>query len=351
MAQSAVNASTPFVIVCPIHRLPLVMADGWSVCPRDCRYPIIAPGVVDLLGDRAIQTADHYSLQWGPGVDFASFYKNNRPQLNAMTSRQMGWPALIDRIRARARTERVRLFDAACGYGGVFMDLFEAPAPEGLTYVGADIHGALPSIRRLEGAEPHRAAFVRWDISDPLPVDAEFDVIICRAAIHHTPDPSRTFRSLVERLAPGGIIAITAYAKKPPMREASDDALRSRIVPMEAEAALRVAHQFTQLGKDLQASDAVIEITTDLPFLEIKAGRYRLQEFIYDHFLKCWHNENFGDRYSDIVNFDWYHPPFAYRYDLDDLKAWFRDSGIDITDIQTTKAQHYVEGRRPQAAK
>ena len=292
-------------------------------------------------------TADHYSLQWGPEIDFASFYKEKRADLSAMTSRQMGWPALIDRIRDRARREPVRLFDAACGYGGLFMDLFEAPAPAGLTYVGADIHGALGSIKRPEGAGPDRATFVRWDVSNPLPAGDGFDVVICRAAIHHTPDPVRTFQSLAAVLAPGGTLSITAYAKKAPMREASDDALRHAIVPMPPRDALALASQFTALGKDLQSSDGVITIATDLPFLGIKAGTYRVQEFIYDHFLKCWYNERFGDRYSDIVNFDWYHPPYAYRYDVNELEAWFRDNGLEVIDIQTTKAQHYLEGRRP----
>ena len=72
-----------------------------------------------------------------------------------------------------------------------------------------------------------------------------------------------------------------------------------------------------------------------------------MQEFIYDHFLKCWFNERFGDRYSDIVNFDWYHPPYAYRYEVSEIQAWFRDNGLEVIDIQTTKAQHYLEGRRP----
>src|SRR5688572_9805777 len=184
------------------------------------------------MGETSTMTSDHYSLQWGPDVDFASFYREKRDELTAMTSRQMGWPALIDRIRDRARSEPVSLLDAECGYGGQFGDLFHAPAPAQLTYLGVDIHGALGAIARPVGAGPDRALFVRSDLSRPLPTGDRFDVVICRAAIHHTPDPRQTFRNLSSRLAPGGTMAITAYAKKAPMREASDDVLRERIVPM-----------------------------------------------------------------------------------------------------------------------
>ena len=336
-------------ILCPIHHSILIADSTTSqyVCASGCIFPATAVGVADLMAGAttADQTAEHYSLQWGSEIDFASFYAKQPEALSAMTSKQMGWPVLVERIRTRARSEPVQLLDAACGYGGLFADLFASPAPGGLKYLGADIHSALQTIQRPKGAGPEQAEFVRWDISNPIPTDELFDFIICRAAIHHTPDPRTTFRSLVSRLAPDGVIAITVYAKKAPMREACDDALRAKIVPMTPRAALSLARQFTVLGSDLRSCDGRIEITQDLPFLGIKAGSYSVQEFLYDHFLKCWYNPGFGEQYSDIVNFDWYHPPYAYRYDQREVLEWFEDHGIEILATATTKAQHYFEGR------
>ena len=337
------------VILCPEHNLTL--ASDFSglrlACPEGCIFDLPAPGVVDLLSGRGgNRTSEHYSLQWGKEVDFASFYRANPHALASMTSKQMGWTGLVERVRATARERLVHVYDAACGYGGLFMDLFAEPIPEYLRYTGADIHGALPAIERPVGVGRDRAQFVRWDISKPLPTEEVFDLIICRAAIHHTPDPRATFRSLVSRLAPTGTIAVTVYALKPPMREAIDDALRAKIVPMAPRAAFDLARQFTLLGHDLQASGGKVEIQQDLPFLGIKAGSYGVQEFIYDHFLKCWFNSDFGEHYSDVVNFDWYHPPYAYRYGIDDVAAWFDEEGLAIVDRSSTKAQHYFEGRK-----
>jgi len=316
------------------------------VCALGCRYAAPRPDVVELHDSIANATSDHYTLQWGAEVDFASFYRDQRAARRAMTSSQMGWPRLIARVRARAAAAPVRLFDAACGYGGLFMDLFEAPAPALLQYVGADIHSALPVIDRPVSLPPDAALFVRWDISDPLPTRDLFDVIVCRAAIHHTSDPARTFQSLASRLAPGGTLAITAYAKKTPMREAVDDALRDRIVSMSPDAALAIARQFTILGRDLQASGGTLRISEDLPFIGIRAGQYTVHEFLYAAFMKCWFNPAFGERYSDIVNFDWYHPPYAYRFEPNELRAWFTNNGLEVTGTESTSAQHYVEGRR-----
>jgi SAM-dependent methyltransferase len=336
------------MILCPTHGVALFPdPSGHSfLCPNGCGFPALAPGIVDLLPKQQAQdqTSDHYSLQWGSDVDFASFYRSNPDALSVMTSKQMGWPNLIERIRDQSNLRRVRLLDAACGYGGLFQDLFASPAPSGLKYLGVDIHGALPAIRRPDKVDLDRARFVRWDISNPVPTDEVFDFIICRAAIHHTIAPRATFRSLVSRLAVGGTIAITVYAKKSPMREASDDILRSLIVPKAPNEAFDVARQFTLLGRDLQRCEEKIEIAQDLPFLGIKAGSYGVQEFIYDYFLKCWFNPKFGERFSDVVNFDWYHPPNAYRYEPDEVRAWFQEHDLKINRSCSTKAQHYFEG-------
>jgi hypothetical protein len=87
-------------------------------------------------------------------------------------------------------------------------------------------------------------------------------------------------------------------------------------------------------------------IAQDLPFLNIRAGEYDVQSFIYDHFLKCWFNPEFGERYSDVVNFDWYHPQYAYRYEPQEIQVWFDENGIKVDQVSSTKAQHYFEGRR-----
>ena len=338
------------MILCPTHGSELVSETSSRNyrCSSGCSFLSPAPGVIDLLPERRSddQTSEHYSLQWGAEVDFASFYRSNPDALSVMTSKQMGWPRLIERIRALANSKKVSLLDAACGYGGLFQDLFASVAPGGLTYLGADIHGSLAAISRPDTIDSKRARFLRWDISDPVPTDEIFDFVICRAAIHHTENPRATFRSLVSRLAPGGTIAITVYAKKSPMRETSDDAMRAQMVPMPPREAFDLARQFTLLGRDLQSSEGKIEIAQDLPFLGIKGGQYKIQEFIYDYFLKCWFNPKFGERYSDVVNFDWYHPPYAYRYEPEEVRTWFDEHNLEISDFCSTKAQHYFEGRR-----
>jgi 2-polyprenyl-3-methyl-5-hydroxy-6-metoxy-1,4-benzoquinol methylase len=131
---------------------------------------------------------------------------------------------------------------------------------------------------------------MRWDISRPPPVRQQFDFVICRASIHHTPDPPVTFKSLVlQGLAPGGIIAISAYAKKSRPREAIDDVLRAEISKMPVAAAKEVVHEFTRLAREIQKTKARIQISQTLPFLGIPAGDYEVHDFIYNFLIKNWY--------------------------------------------------------------
>jgi SAM-dependent methyltransferase len=288
------------------------------------------------------QTAAHYTKRWGADLDFQNFVKSNPEGAKAMPSRQLFWEDLFARIRSDASSRRVKVYDAACGFGDIMNKLTASPNPEGLVYFGMDLHGSLEDIER-----PQNAALIQGDITKPAGSSGLFDYILCRAAIHRTPDPAATYRIFANQLAPGGAIAITAYAKKAPMREAVDDALRHRIVPMESDAAFAVANQLTRLGRDLQACGDRIAITADLPFLGIKAGSYSVQSFIYQHFIKCWHNPAFSERHYDLVNFDWYHPPYAYRFELDELERWPAESGLILTRTACTEAQHYFEAAKP----
>jgi SAM-dependent methyltransferase len=282
------------------------------------------------------QTAKHYSLQWGKALDFAGFVKANADAAKVMPARILPWDDLFARARARAKETDVSVYDAACGFGDIANRLLADPRPANLSYLGADIHDNVVDLDAPAGAR-----FVKWDITAPL--SESFDFVFCRAAMHHTSDPQATCKVLASQLKPGGTLAFSVYAKKAPTREACDDALRARIVPMENEEAFAVAGQFSELGKALQAVDGMVTIEHDLPILGIKAGSYGIQQFIYEHFIKCWFNPAFSREHCDLVNFDWYHPPFAYRYTLDEAHALAEDAGLTVVRTASISAQHYVE--------
>jgi hypothetical protein len=62
--------------------------------------------------------------------------------------------------------------------------------------------------------------------------------------------------------------------------------------------------------------------------------------------IKCWFNAAWGDERSDIVNFDWYHPPYAHRFSVEDLTLLAEENGLQILRCMSIKAQHYLEAQK-----
>ena len=71
-----------------------------------------------------------------------------------------------------------------------------------------------------------------------------------------------------------------------------------------------------------------------------------MQELVYYHFLKCFYNDKFGEKYSTLVNYDWYHPPFAFRYTSQEIEQWFAEESLQIERTDSMETQFYFQARK-----
>ena len=127
----------------------------------------------------------------------------------------------LEALRLRAeRSEFARLLDAAipagarvleigCGTGQ--MSLYLASA--GRRVIGADMTRAS---LQLGAAAARRfgvtgVQFVETDLQRPGLRKGAFDVVYTSGVLHHTPDPRRSFETILPLLAPGGIIVLGLY--------------------------------------------------------------------------------------------------------------------------------------------
>jgi SAM-dependent methyltransferase len=333
-------------VQCPQCAHSLSHKDTRWVCSQCGMEAFGTKSYVDLLAGKEDATGAHYSLQWGKKLGFLEFLQNKPQAKEVMAASKLGWNKLFGEVINRAKSETLYIYDAACGFGGIANEIIDDTTNRNLVYVGADIHNSLQIIPEKIRAFDRCGFLMRWDIMNQLPVLEKFDYVLCRAALHHTSDPARTFTALCSSLRPGGTIAISVYNRKSICREAADDALRSRIAKMSPEEAFEVSQEFTFLGRALQKIQEEVVIPEDLPLLGIKKGNLKVQTLIYDHFIKCFYNPEFGERHSTLVNFDWYHPPFAYRFTMEEVKAWFADNKINIGETFSTHFQHYITGEK-----
>jgi SAM-dependent methyltransferase len=128
------------------------------------------------------------------------------------------------------------VLDVACGAAHAS----EIAAPHVRQVVGIDLTPALLTI----GADRLRAAdidnvLLQEGHAAALPfVDASFDLVFCRTALHHFPDPERCIAEMARVCRPGGRVVLSdMIAPGASVREAFDE-LHRQIDPSHARALL-----------------------------------------------------------------------------------------------------------------
>lgn len=221
---------------------------------------------------------------------------------------------------------RGRILDAGCGNGRVTA-LLDRYAPKTARLVGIDLTAAHVAEENMVGNP--RTEFHQADLLADLSSLGKFDLIYCQEVLHHTADPRRAFLNLTTLLADGGEIAIYVYRLKAPMREYADDMIREAISPMEYEKAMAEMRQITELGRVLSELKLKVKIP-EVRLLDIEAGEYDLQRFIYNFFLKCFWNPDLSVEENVAINYDWYHPQLCSRHTRGEVEEWFAAAGLEV---------------------
>lgn len=163
--------------------------------------------------------------------------------------------------------------------------------------------------------------------------DNFFDYIHSDGVLHHTPSTKRGIKALYDKLAHGGIFWFYIYKEMNPVKHFCDDYIREAFSKLPPEEALRQCEAITELGRELSRINATIKLEKPIEILNIPAGKFSVQRFIYYNFLKCFWNENIGYDVSNIVNFDWYHPNNAQQQTEEEVREWMKEYGIEDYDI------------------
>jgi SAM-dependent methyltransferase len=224
--------------------------------------------------------------------------------------------------------DKKRILDAGCGNGRVTALLRIHSDPNRTEIVALDLVSAHIAERNLSQYKNVRC--LQRDLLDDLRDLGNFNFIYCQEVLHHTLDPRKAFLNLCGLLAPAGEIAIYVYKKKAPVREFVDDYIRERLSQMSYPEAMECCKQLTELGKRL--SDLKIHLQLPkIDILQIEAGEYDLQRFIYHFFVKCYWNEELSYHDNTVINYDWYHPQDCSRHELHEVRDWFSDAGLQVT--------------------
>lgn len=243
--------------------------------------------------------------------------------------------------------QRQRVMDAGCGGALSSMCWLEEfwSANAAADWIGVDISDAIDVAQERLGSRAG-VHLVQADISHLPFREGLFGAIFSEGVLHHTPSTERALKALVPFLEQGGEIFFYVYRKKGPIREFTDDYIRGLISPLSPEEAWEALRPLTKLGQALAELQARVEVSEDIPLLDIKAGFYDVQRLIYWYFAKMFWNEDLPFETNHHINFDWYHPQYAHRQTEADVRRWCAEAGLTIAHFNEQDSGYTVRAVR-----
>ncbi len=235
---------------------------------------------------------------------------------------------------------KLRILDAGCG-SGFSSSLWITPEWNGQYWIGVDISEAIDVAQERMGCIKN-THFIQADILQLPFRENMFDTIYSEGVLHHTPSTEQALKGLVSFLQTGGEMMFYVYRKKGPIREFTDDYIRTTISSLDPEEAWDRLRPLTKLGKTLAELKTEVEVLEDIPYLGIKAGRYDIQRLIYWHFAKLFWNEAFSFEENHHINFDWYHPQYAHRQTEEEVRRWCQEAGLQIIHFDAQESGYTV---------
>jgi SAM-dependent methyltransferase/uncharacterized protein YbaR (Trm112 family) len=213
-----------------------------------------------------------------------------------------------------------------CGPGSGFNARFMAENTAGDVYA-ADIsdaaHTAFDNTRALPNCH-----VVQADLMDLPFADEAFDFILADGVLHHTPDTRAAVQALYRKLQPGGQFFFYVYKKMGEARQFCDRHIRQAFSQLEPDACYEACEGLTELGRELSALNAKVQLKIGIPILGIPPGEHDVQRLVYYNFVKCFWNDAFDHETNNMVNFDWYHPAYAWQHTEHEVRGWLDELGV-----------------------
>ncbi len=229
------------------------------------------------------------------------------------------------------------ILDAGCGAGLSALEYF-GPVFDRVRYVGADISTAVDVARERLKKFKANTAFIQADLLQLPFAPGSFDIIFSEGVLHHTDSTEQAIKAIAPLLKRGGVFMFYVYRRKGPIREYTDDYIRSKIQDMPPEQAWQAMLPLTKLGKTLGDLDIEINIDEPIDLLGIPAGRINLQRLFYWHVVKAFYRPDYSMDAMNHVNFDWFAPRNAHRQSPEQVRQWCAEAGLTIMREQVEDA-------------
>lgn len=313
----------------------LDIASDNIVCSNCNKKYNVKNGIIDfsLLSDKTqdkedevIQTTEAFGWQW---------HNSNMGHNDGSKtySRQLFFDRYgIDEDELKQYINDKTIYDPAIGSGRV-EHIFAKYAQE---IYATDLSDAVYKAKENLSDKFNNIHYFKGNLINPPFKSDSFDAVVCHAILQHTGNTFEGIKSLVNVLKPEGILFFDVYRKAAPLRDFTDDFIRTLVSDLEPQDAWDKLIPITKLAQELYEKN--IFVSDDIEELEIESGEYNLQRFVYYKFIKTFWNENMSFEDNHMVVFDWYYPKVSERYTVEEINNWLSKLNLEVIKL------HVLEG-------
>lgn len=200
------------------------------------------------------------------------------------------FPGYEDKVRTHV-DDFDRVLDAGCGDGTAALAFF-GEVWHRIEYTGLEPSGISPAYDNftMHGKKQNIRLLDRSILANKFD-DGHFNWVFCVGVLHYLDDMQAGLIELTRVLKPGGRMVLWVYKKQPPIREMTDQYLRSYFSAMSPENARKAIEGLTRLGMELGGIKSKLYIE-NIPELGIEAGEYTVQKFFYYYIMKLFYHSN-----------------------------------------------------------
>jgi arsenite methyltransferase len=298
--------------------------EGGEVMLRNVRYVMAGEILRQAQLVKPVQQdmADFYDAHWKlPGA-----YDNEASDTFQLDLFRVMFPG-FDSIVEREVRQGANVLDVGCG-SGVAGRAFFGTVFDRINYVGVDMSSAIEQARDDYKRLDLNVGLLQAELNT-LPFQPEtFDFVFCPGVLHYTIDMQEGIANLAKLLKHGGRFVSWIYKRQKPIRHLTDAYIRSIISNMTPQEGFEAVKPLTKLGIALGQIKEELEVPEDIPFLEIKKGKYNLQRFFYYHIMKLFYNPDLAFQRHVVNNWNAYYPKHVLFLPAAEIRLFFEQLGF-----------------------